>query len=162
LESPASAGLSWFCGVVPSSPAGTWEQVADNMGTRAGTLGRASVAVHLSRLARPVVHEAWLPHITAGTWADYEAHGRKRLLPHLGASRLAAMTTFEVRDGPLQLPETGEHAPKTLNNALAFLVAAMNGEVADRLLPSSPAIGLERLPLGHLERDWPRPHETGR
>jgi hypothetical protein len=66
------------------------------------------------------------PYLTAGTWADYEVHGRKRLLPHFGSSRLTAITTFEVRDWLLELHEAGEYAPKTLNNALAVLVAALN------------------------------------
>jgi hypothetical protein len=45
--------------------------------------------------------------------------------------------------------------PKTLNNALAVLAAALNGAVADHLLPLNPAAGVERLPLG----DWLRLHE---
>ena len=49
--------------------------------------------------------------------------------------------------------------PKTLNNALAVLAAALNGAVADHLLPLNPAAGVERLPLGHVERDWLRLHE---
>ena len=49
--------------------------------------------------------------------------------------------------------------PKTLNNALAVLAAALNGAVADHLLPLNPAAGVERLPLGHVGRDWLRLHE---
>src|SRR5918992_3438868 len=41
------------------------------------------------------------------------------------------------------------------------MVAALNGAVADRLLPLNPASGVERLPLGHVERDWLRLHEIG-
>src|SRR5918992_2398886 len=42
------------------------------------------------------------------------------------------------------------------------MVAALNGAVADRLLPLNPAAGVERLPRDHLERDWLRLHEIGR
>ena len=40
-----------------------------------------------------------------------------------------------------------------------MLVAALNGAVADQLVPLNPATGVGRLPLGHLERDWLRLHE---
>jgi integrase len=59
----------------------------------------------------------------------------------------------------LEVHEAGDYAPKTLNNALGVLVAALNGAVADHLLPLNPAAGVERLPLGHVERDWLRLHE---
>ena len=59
----------------------------------------------------------------------------------------------------LELHEAGDYAPKTLNNALAVLVAALNGAVADHLLPQNPVAGVERIPLGHVERDWLRLHE---
>jgi hypothetical protein len=45
--------------------------------------------------------------------------------------------------------------------ALGVLVAALNGAVADQMLPLNPAAGVERLPLGHIERDWLRLHEIG-
>jgi integrase len=99
--------------------------------------------------------------VTAGTFADYDVHGRKRLLPHFADARLTAITTFDVRDWLLELHEAGDYAPKTLNNALGVLVAALNGAVADQLLPLNPAAGVERLPLGQVERDWLRLHEIG-
>ena len=51
LKSPAKAGLSWFWTLVPFSRLGTWEHVADNMGTAVGTpTGRVpSVSVHRDR-----------------------------------------------------------------------------------------------------------------
>jgi integrase len=119
--------------------------------------------VFVSRMTFGEFFPGWLrarrPYVTAGTWADYEVHGRKRLLPHYGERRLTAITTFEVRDWMLELHEAGDYAPKTLNNALGVLVAALNGAVADHLLPLNPAAGVERLPLGHVERDWLRLQE---
>jgi hypothetical protein len=119
--------------------------------------------VYVSRMTFGEFFPVWLrarrPYLTDGTWADYEVHGRKRLLPNFGERRLTAVTTFEVREWMLELHEAGDYAPKTLNNALGVLVAALNGAVADHLLPLNPAAGLERLPLGHVERDWLRLHE---
>jgi integrase len=128
---------------------------------RMGRVRQGSVYVNRMRFGEffPVWLRTRRPYLTAGTWADYEVHGRKRLLPHLGELRLTAITTFEVRDWMLELHEAGEYAPKTLNNALGVLVAALNGAVADHLLPLNPAGGVERLPLGHVERDWLRLHE---
>ena len=119
--------------------------------------------LYVSRLTFAEFFPDWLrarkPYLATGTWSDYEIHGRKRLIPHFGELRLTAITTFEVRDWLLELHEAGDYAPKTLNNALGVMVAALNGAVADRLLPLNPAAGVERLPLGHVERDWLRLHE---
>jgi integrase len=41
------------------------------------------------------------------------------------------------------------------------LVAALNGAAVDRLIALSPAAGMERPPLGLVERDWLRLHEIG-
>ncbi|HEX5980971.1 MAG TPA: tyrosine-type recombinase/integrase, partial [Thermoleophilaceae bacterium] len=121
--------------------------------------------LYVSRLTFGEFFPEWLrrrrPYVAAGTWTDYEIHGRKRLLPHFGDRRLTAITTFEVRDWLLELHESGDWAPKTLNNALGVLVAALNGAAADRLIALNPAAGVERLPLGHIERDWLRLHEIG-
>lgn len=121
--------------------------------------------LYISRLTFGEFFRGWLrrrkPYVAAGTWTDYEIHGRKRLLPHFADRRLTAITTFEVRDWLLELHESGDWAPKTLNNALGVLVAALNGAAADRLISLNPAAGVERLPLGHIERDWLRLHEVG-
>ena len=130
---------------------------------RMGRVRQGTVVV--SRMTFGEFFPEWLrlrrPYVTAGTFADYAVHGRKRLLPHFADARLTAITTFDVRDWLLELHEAGEYAPKTLNNALGVLVAALNGAVVDQLLPLNPAAGVERLPLGHVERDWLRLHEIG-
>jgi integrase len=66
-----------------------------------------------------------------------------------------------VQDWLLELHEAGDYAPKTLNNALGVLVAALNSAAKDRLIPLNPAARVERLPLGHVERDWLRLNEIG-
>jgi hypothetical protein len=85
--------------------------------------------LYVSRLTFGEFFADWLrrrrPYIAPGTWADYEIHGRKRLLPHLGERRLTAITTYEVRDWLLELHESGDWAPRTLNNALGVLVSAL-------------------------------------
>ena len=130
---------------------------------RMGRVRQGTVVV--SRMTFGEFFPEWLrlrrPYVTAGTFADYAVHGRKRMLPHFADARLTAITTFDVRDWLLELHEAGEYAPKTLNNALGVLVAALNGAVVDQLLPLNPAAGVERLPLGHVERDWLRLHEIG-
>jgi integrase len=61
----------------------------------------------------------------------------------------------------IELTESGEWAPKTLNNALTALVACLNQAVADGKLAANPAAHVQRLPLGHIERDYLRLHEIG-
>jgi hypothetical protein len=114
-----------------------------------GNTARLERGLYVSRLTFAEFFPDWLrarkPYL-ARTWSDYEIHGRKRLVPYFGERRLTAITTFEVRDWLLELHEAGDYAPKTLNNALGVMVAALNGAVADRLLPLNPAAGVERLP----------------
>jgi hypothetical protein len=116
---------------------------------RMGRVRQGTVVV--SRMSFGEFFPDWLrrrrPYVTAGTWADYEVHGRKRLLPHFGESRLTAITTYEVSDWLLELHEAGDYAPKTLNNALGVLVAALNGAVADqRHVPPSCLLRARRPP----------------
>jgi Phage integrase, N-terminal SAM-like domain len=84
---------------------------------RMGRVRQGTVVV--SRMTFGEFFPGWLrrgrPYVTPGTWADYEVHGRKRLLPHFGHSRLTAFTTFEVSDWLLEFHEAGEYARKTLN-----------------------------------------------
>jgi integrase len=119
--------------------------------------------VYVTRQTFTDFFQKWLrarkPYVAPGTWDGYEVQGRKRLVPAFGERRLTAITTFEIREWLLELFEAGECAPKTLNNALGVLVAALTSAAADRLIPVNPAKGVERLPLGHVEREWLRLHE---
>jgi len=97
-----------------------------------------------------------------GTWHDYRRHGELRLLPHLGEERLTRLTAPRLTDWLVELAESGDWAPKTLNNALTALVVCLNQAVADGLLGTNPASFVQRLPLGHVERDYLRLHEIAR
>lgn len=113
-------------------------------------------------------HE-WLPrrkpHLEPGSWDNYEVHGRKRLLPVLKATRLERLD-----DGPLnelmdvlaEQIDAEELGPKTANNALGTLVVCLNAAVKEKLIPRNPALGIERFPLGHIERDYLRMLEIPR
>jgi integrase len=104
------------------------------------------------------------PYLEEGSWIDYRTHGEKRILPHLGHRKLTALTALtapEVRDWLVGLHETGQWAPKTLNNTLKVLVVCLNCAVADGLIPANPAAHVQTLPAGHIERDYLRLHEIG-
>jgi len=49
--------------------------------------------------------------------------------------------------------EAGELAAKTVNNALGTLVVCLNDAVKDGLIPTNPALRVQRLPPAHIERD---------
>lgn len=52
--------------------------------------------------------------------------------------------------------QAGDLAAKTVNNALGTLVVCLNAAVEDGLLAVNPALRAERLPAGHIERDYLR------
>jgi integrase len=101
-------------------------------------------------------------HIEPGSWADYEVHGRKRLVPVLGSiplGRLEEPSIRELVDVMAEEIEAGKIAPKTANNALATLVACLNGAVKERELVRNPALQMERFRDDEVERDYLRLHE---
>ena len=110
--------------------------------------------------------EEWLArrkaHIEPGSWADYEVHGRKRLLPVLGSvplGRLEESAIRELVDVMAEEIEAGKLAPKTANNALATLVVCLNGAVKERELVRNAALQMERFRDDEVERDYLRLHE---
>jgi integrase len=96
------------------------------------------------------------PYLEPGSWNDYRRHGELRILPHLGARKLTALSAPEIRDWLVELSAAGDWAPKTLNNALTTLTVCLNQAVADGLIPVNPAAFVKSLPLGHIERDYLR------
>ena len=52
-----------------------------------------------------------------------------------------------------------EIAPKTINNTLGTLVVCLNEAAKEKIIASNPALGVERLPAAHIERDYLRMHE---
>ena len=110
--------------------------------------------------------ERWLgrrrPYLEEGTWSGYEVNGRKRLLPAFAAKRLGALSVDDVRAfiaDQAEAVEAGELAAKTVNNALVTLVVCLNDAVEDGLIVANPASRVDRLPAGHLEREYLRLHE---
>jgi integrase len=102
------------------------------------------------------------PYLEPATWVGYEGHGRKRLLPALGELPLSDVTVDAVRALVEDLAasvQSGEIAPKTVNNTLGTLVVCLNAAVEDGLIASNPALRVQRLPPAHLEREYLRLHE---
>ena len=103
------------------------------------------------------------PYLSEGTWKAYERDGRLRLLPALESIPLERLGVDHVRDLVDELAESmeaDEIAPKTINNTLGTLVVALNGAVnEDHLMPSNPALEVQRLPPTDIERDYLRLHE---
>jgi hypothetical protein len=65
-------------------------------------------------------------------------------------------------DGWVEAMDTGELAPKTINNTLGTLVVCLNDAVEDALIANNPALRVRRLPTRHLEREYLRLHEMPR
>jgi integrase-like protein len=101
------------------------------------------------------------PYLENGSWQDYRRHGELRILPHLGDRKLTSLTAPEVREWLVELSESGDWAPKTLNNALKALVVCLNHAVADGLIAANPASHVQALSLGHIERDYLHLREIG-
>ena len=107
--------------------------------------------------------ERWLarrrPYLEVGTWAGYEIAGRKRLVPAFGPRPLGDLSVDDIRQFMAELAEAveaGDLAAKTVDNALGTLVVCLNAAVEDGLLAVNPALRAERLPAGHIERDYLR------
>ena len=124
--------------------------------------GRAGRGAHIKETFG-AYWERWLarrrPYLEVGTWAGYEIAGRKRLLPAFGPRPLGDLSVDDVRQFMAELAEAveaGDLAAKTVNNALGTLVVCLNAAVEDGLLAANPALRAERLPAGHIERDYLR------
>ena len=110
--------------------------------------------------------ERWLarrrPYLEEGTWSGYDVNGRKRLLPAFAEKRLSALSVDDIRTFVAEQAdavEAGELAAKTVNNSLVTLVVCLNDAVEDGLIVANPALRVERLPAGHIEREYLRLHE---
>jgi integrase len=98
-------------------------------------------------------------YMTKGSAEDFETHGRKRLLPTLGATPLARVDEQAVRrwmDEMVTLVESGELAPKTVNNARTCLSVALNEAQRRGLLSRNPCTGVPALPVDRVELDYLR------
>jgi integrase len=110
--------------------------------------------------------DVWLPsrkpYLEPNAWRAYEVDGRKRLLPEFRDVPLNKLDTLRIRGWMEACGEDvaeEEIAPKTINNTLGTLVVCLNAAVKERIIASNPALGVERLPAAHIERDYLRLHE---
>ena len=102
------------------------------------------------------------PYLEPNAWRAYEVDGRKRLLPEFADVRLDRLDLAQVRSwmaDQAERVEAGDVAAKTVNNALGTLVVCLNAAVRDRVIASNPALGVQRLPPAHIEREYLRLHE---
>ena len=154
-----------------------FRQSDGTLSTRRGFTSRRAAATARRRLvesiergevkvARETFEAFWLrlleekrPYMTKGSAEDFEAHGRKRLLPSLGAVPLARVDEQLVRrwmDEMVALVESGELAPKTVNNARTCLSVALNEAQRRGLLSRNPCTGVPALPVDRAELDYLR------
>jgi integrase len=118
------------------------------------------------KVARETFETFWLrlleerrPYMTKGSAEDFEAHGRKRLLPSLGSTPLARIDEQLGRhwmSEMIALVEAGELAPKTVNNARTCLSVALNEAQRRGLLNRNPCIAVPALPVNRAELDYLR------
>ncbi len=102
------------------------------------------------------------PYLEDGTWGAYERDGRIRLLPVLESVRLDRIDVEDVQelmDQMVESLEAGELAPKTINNTLGTLVVCLNDAAKKRRMARNPALEVDKLPEGHVERDYLRLRE---
>lgn len=118
------------------------------------------------KVARETFETFWLrlleerrPYMTKGSAEDFATHGRKRLLPSLGATPLARIDEPLVRrwmDEMAALVEAGELAPKTVNNARTCLSVALNEAQRRGLVSRNPCAAVAALPVDRAELDYLR------
>jgi integrase len=97
--------------------------------------------------------------MTKGSAEDFQAHGRKRLVPSLGAVPLARVDEQLVRrwmDEMVALVEAGELAPKTVNNARTCLSVALNEAQRRGPVSRNPCTAVPALPVDQAELDYLR------
>lgn len=108
------------------------------------------------------LYPTWLRNkrnITEGTRGGYEDHYNKRLLPAFADHTLRQFTYDVVDEAVTEWDETGDWAPKTINNALGALSSFMadmwrQGKVAGNVVTL-----VDRIPEDDVERDWLRERE---
>ena len=99
------------------------------------------------------------PYLTAGSFADVEAHRRKRLMPAFEHVPLARMDEKHVRawvTGMAQRVESGKISAKTINNARTCLAVALNEACRRGLIARNPCDGVPPLPVVQEEIDYLR------
>jgi integrase len=102
------------------------------------------------------------PYLTDGALEDLDAHGRKRLLPHLAQVPIGALSEQHIRDWLAAMTEqhdAGAVSAKTINNARAALSSALADAARNDLLVRNPCQLVPPLPVERSELDYLRLHE---
>jgi integrase len=102
------------------------------------------------------------PYLEPNAWRAYDVDGRTRLLPEFQHVRLERLEVNHVRawmERQAEAVQEGDLAAKTVNNTLGTLVVCLNAAVKDRVIATNPALGIDRLPRAHVERQYLRLHE---
>ena len=145
--------------------------------TRRGFTSRAAAATARRRLvesisrgevkvARETFGAFWArmleqrrPYLTTGSFADFEAHGRTRLLPTFATVPLTRIDEDLVRAWLATmagLVDAGDIAAKTINNARTCLSVALNDACRRGLIARNPCAAVPPLPLNRRELDYLR------
>jgi integrase len=99
------------------------------------------------------------PYLTSGSFADFETHGRKRLLPAFSEVPLARLDEELVRTWLGEMAtrvESGKIAAKTINNARTCLSVALNEACRRGLIARNPCVAVPALPVHRAELDYLR------
>ena len=102
------------------------------------------------------------PYLTTGSFADFEAHGRKRLLPTFSTVPLTRIDEDLVRAWlatMAELVDAGDISAKTTNNARTCLSVALNDACRRGLIARNPCAAVPPLPLNRRELDYLRLNE---
>jgi hypothetical protein len=103
--------------------------------------------------------DARRPYLTAGSFADFETHGRKRLLPTFASVPLARIDEDLVRTWFAAMAaqvEAHEVSAKPINNARTALSVALNDALRRGLILRNPCAAVAPLPVGRNELDYLR------
>jgi integrase len=146
-------------GFTSARAAAKWRQATLSAARRGEvvTVGRGTLAQLFPRFL-----DARKPHLSPGTWRDYDVHGRLRILPGLGGLSLSQLDQGCIDEWVLDLWESGGLAPKTINNGLLVLSAFLGWCVQTKRLSQNAASTVRPLPEGHREMDYLRPDEVPR
>jgi integrase len=99
------------------------------------------------------------PYLTAGSFIDFETHGRKRLLPTFADVPLARMDEDRVREWLAVMAQrvtASEISPKTVNNTRTCLAVALNEACRRGLIARNPCAAVPALPVDRVEPDYLR------
>jgi integrase len=144
--------------------------------TRRGFTTHAAACQARDRLARTAPADpemsfgrfwrAWLatkqPYLTEGALEDLDAHGRKRLLPHLAHRPIDTLSEPHIREWLAAMTEqhdAGAVSAKTINNARAALSSALADAARHDLLDRNPCQFVPPLPVERRELDYLHVHE---